>query len=225
MKPRWSKTHNRWRVYYRSKAFHNWFKRQNLETLKQYIEDSKETVVSFLRGLYDSDGYNKRCRQIFLYNNNINILKYVQYLLRKYYNIIATGPYLHTRAGSISRRRSGEKIKTNYNTYYIAISRKRHIKIFLSEVGFSIREKQLGLPRRKLPNPHPFSQLSAPSGPLFYPSFFSIIINYIARPGFEPGSPAFSNPLSRGLQRPESLASPTRELAARRPGFTSFIYN
>jgi len=36
-------------------------------------------------------------------------------------------------------------IKTNHDIYKIEISKKSHIEIFLSEIGFSIKEKQLGL--------------------------------------------------------------------------------
>ena len=150
MKPEWSKTHNRWRVYYRSKAFYNWFKRQNLESLKPYIEHSEETVANFLRGLYDSDGYNYRCKQIYLYNNDEDLLRYVQHILKKYFDVIARGPYLVKKAGSIMER-NGRRYKRRENNYSIAIYRKKHVKIFLNEIGFSIKEKHLGLPRRKPP--------------------------------------------------------------------------
>jgi len=75
-KPIWSKSHNRWRIYYSSKAFHQWFRKQSLDTLKQYIEHNRETVKYFLRGLYDSDGNNYRCKLIFLYNNDLKLLKH-----------------------------------------------------------------------------------------------------------------------------------------------------
>jgi len=145
VKSRWHKSLNRWIVVYSSKAFYHWFREQTLETLKQYIEYSDETVASFLRGLYDSEGTNYRCKRIWLYNNDKDLLHYVQHLLKKYFNIVARGPYLVMRAGSINN--SG--IKTNYDIYYIAISREDSIWIFLSKIGFSITEKQLGLPRRK----------------------------------------------------------------------------
>jgi len=46
-------------------------------------------------------------------------------------------------------KRNGERVKTNHDIYCIVISGRRDIHMFLSEIGFSIREKQLGLPRRK----------------------------------------------------------------------------
>jgi len=150
-KPRWSESHKLWRINYSSKAFYTWYKKQSLESLKLYIEYNKDTVTNFLRGLYDSEGCNYKCKQIYLYNNNKDLLRYVQYLLRKYFNITATGPYLHIKVGDINIKRDGEKIKANHNNYRIDISRKDSIQRFLSEVGFSIREKQLGSPRRKPP--------------------------------------------------------------------------
>jgi intein-encoded DNA endonuclease-like protein len=130
-------------------AFWTWYQKQTLKSLKQYIEHNKETTTYFLRGLYDSEGSNYRCRRISLSNNSEKLLCYVQYLLEKCFNIKATGPYLVIEAGSTSIKKNGEKIKSNYNIYYIAISRKESVQRFLDEVGFSIREKQLGLPRRK----------------------------------------------------------------------------
>jgi intein-encoded DNA endonuclease-like protein len=80
---------------------------------------------------------------------DIDLLHYVQHLLKKYFSISATGPYINTKAGSVHIKRNGEKIKAGHNTYSIAISRKDCVQRYLSEVGFSITEKQLGLPRRK----------------------------------------------------------------------------
>ncbi|RLF04249.1 MAG: hypothetical protein DRJ64_07210 [Thermoprotei archaeon] len=146
---RWWRRPNFWIVNYRSKAFYQWFKHQTLETLKPYIEYNKETIKYFLRGLYDSDGTNYRCKQIFLANSNLKLLQYAQHLLRKYFNIVSRGPYLNVRAGSIRIRKDGMIIKANHDTHRIAVFRRRDVERFLKEIGFSIREKQLGLPRRK----------------------------------------------------------------------------
>ena len=137
-----------WRVRYYSKAFHTWFKRQTLDTLKPYIEYNMDTVKHFLRGLYDSEGYNYKCRRILLYNSDQELLKYTQYLLKRYFNIKAIRPYLYIRAGSIHRMKNGREFKTNHNCYHTAIYRKGDVQRFLSEIGFSIKEKQLGLKRR-----------------------------------------------------------------------------
>ena len=129
-----------------------WYKKQTLETLKPYIEHSKETVANFLRGLYDSEGnhyvYKKKYSQIRLSNNDTELLKYVQHLLRKYFDITARGPYLNTKAREEYKTRNGT-IKRYHDNYQINIYRKQHTKKFLNEIGFSITEKQLGLPRGK----------------------------------------------------------------------------
>ena len=145
----WNKVNNKWEVIYLSKAFYQWYRKQSLESLKQFIEHDKVTVANFLRGLYDSEGYNQRCRQIWLSNNDLELLHYTQYLLKNYFNIVATGPYINRRSGKVSTKRRGEKIKTKHNNYSIAISRRQYIQRFLDNIGFSIREKQLGLKRRE----------------------------------------------------------------------------
>ena len=151
--PKWDKSNNVWVVVYCSKAFYIWYKQQNLESLKPYIEYSKETVASFLCGLYDSDGghyiYKRKYSQIYLSNNNLRLLKYTQYLLGKYFNIITTGLHINVKAGTENEMRNGKTAKTNHNNYLIAIYRKQYTEKFLSMIGFSIEEKQLGLPRRK----------------------------------------------------------------------------
>ncbi len=150
---RWKKSDNRWGVVYHSKAFCVWFKEQTLETLKLYIEHDKDTIASFLRGLYDSEGnhyiYKRKYNQIRLSNNNTELLRYVQYLLRKYFGIIATGLYIGTKAGAKRKMKNGEIIKTKHDNYQIHINRKQHTQRFLDEIGFNIEEKQLGLPRGK----------------------------------------------------------------------------
>ncbi len=154
VKPKWNKIENRWVAIYFSKAFYTWYKQQNLDTLKPYIEYSRETVANFLRGLYDSDGGHyiykkKRYSRIHLSNNNKDLLRYVQHLLEKYFGINATGPYISTKAGTENEMRNGKTAKTNHNNYLIVISRRQYTEKFLSMIGFSIEEKQLGLPRRK----------------------------------------------------------------------------
>ena len=150
--PRWYEPKNIWRVVYHSKAFYMWFKEQTLETLKPFIEHNKETVVNFLRGLYDSEGNHYKCKkkysQIRLYNNDTELLEYVQHLLRKYFGIVAKGPYLNGKAGTKSKMEN-RIIRKNHNNYQIVIYRKQHTEKFLNEIGFSILEKQFGSPRRR----------------------------------------------------------------------------
>ena len=131
------------------KSVFDMYKKQALDILKSIIKYVEETVVYFLRGLYDSEGSNYRCRQIFLSNNNTVLLHYVQYLLKKYFSIIATGLHISTKAGAENEMGNRKTIKTKHNNYQISINRKQHVQRFLSMIGFSITEKQLGLKRRK----------------------------------------------------------------------------
>ena len=153
VKPYWNKSINTWVVVYTSKAFYIWYKQQNLDTLKSYIEYSRDTVANFLRGLYDSEGnhyvYKKKYNQIRLCNNDKDLLRYVQHLLEKYFNITARGPHINVKAGTENEMRYGKIAKTKHDNHYIAICRKRLVQRFLDEISFSITEKQLGLPRRK----------------------------------------------------------------------------
>ena len=79
----------------------------------------------------------------------MELLKYVQYLLKKYFGIVARGPYLNTKAGTKSKMKNGNVAKTTHNNYQMRIYRRQHTERFLDDIGFSILEKQLGLPRRR----------------------------------------------------------------------------
>jgi len=145
--PRWSKRRKRWCVEYRSKSFYEWYKktkREGLEGFKPYIEHDIETVRHYLKGLFDSEGSNYRCKRISLYNTKKKLLEYVQYLLEKYFDIKSTGPYLVHKAGDITII-NGIVSRYNNDYYVIDIGRKQYIQRFLREIGFSIARKQLGL--------------------------------------------------------------------------------
>jgi len=145
--PRWDEKEKVWWVEYYSKAFYEWYEKtgkQGLEGFKEYIEHDTETVKYYLRGLYDSDGSNTGNKQIRLTNSNKELLEYVQYLLKEYFGIIATGPYLQKKAGD---KITINEVKTHYNDalYHISINKRVHVQKFLSEIGFSIVRRQLGL--------------------------------------------------------------------------------
>jgi len=145
--PYWSEKDKTWYVAYDSKAFFEWYKKceeKGLEGFKPYVEYSRETVRYYLRGLYDSEGNNYRNKQIQLFNSKERLLKYVQYLLKEYFGIIATGPYLKEEAGS-TRVIKGVEYHYNQDYYVIQIGRKKYAQKYLKEIGFSIIRKQLGL--------------------------------------------------------------------------------
>jgi len=139
------------KITYKSKAFFTWYKKiekEGLEGFKSYIEHDKKTVRYYLKGLFDSDGCNNGNKQIFLCNSDIKLLRYVQYLLNKYFNIIATGPHLEKKAGTKTTI-NGVETTLNQDYYYISVSRKLHVQEFLEKIGFSIVRKQLGLSKHE----------------------------------------------------------------------------
>jgi len=149
--PCWSEKEKKWLVVYQSKAFYTWYKKteeKGLEGFKSFIEYNRETVRYYLRGLYDSDGNNSGNKRIRLTNSKKELLEYVQYLLKKYFDIIATGPYLVEKAGSImmiNERRATRK----HNCYEISIGKKLYVQKYLEKIGFSIVRKQLGLKKHE----------------------------------------------------------------------------
>jgi len=145
--PYWNEKDKVWHVAYDSKAFFEWYektKKQGLEGFKKFVEYNRETVRYYLRGLFDGEGNNNGNKQIRLTNTNKELLEYVQYLLKKYFNIKATGPYLRIKAGTTVTI-NGVEYKSNYDYYAIVISRKLHVQDFLKKIGFTIVRKQLGL--------------------------------------------------------------------------------
>ena len=72
----------------------------------------------------------------------------MRYLLKKYFNIKATGPYLLHKSGDIAII-NGVEYHYNQNYYKIQIGRKEHIQKYLEEIGFTIIRKQLGLKKHE----------------------------------------------------------------------------
>jgi len=80
----------------------------DIEKLKQYIEYSEETITSFLRAFFDSEGYVVKDRRIYVYNTDLGLLNYVKELLLKL-KIEVTGPHLVVKKGtSIYDRKRGK---------------------------------------------------------------------------------------------------------------------
>jgi len=149
--PWWNEKRKVWRVVYQSKAFYEWYKRcegQGLQGFKPYIEHDTETIKYYLKGLYDSEGNNNGNKEIRLGNTKKKLLEYIQYLLKEYFGIKTTGPYLQRKAGSIITI-NGIETRYKHGYYRIVIGRKQHIQKFLSEIGFTIIRKQLGLKKHE----------------------------------------------------------------------------
>jgi intein-encoded DNA endonuclease-like protein len=138
-KPFYNEKLKRWVVVGSSFQLYKFLDRP-FEELKQYVEHCKDCVSAFLRALFDGDGHIYK-RRLMLYNTNKELLIYVQYLLKKYFDIDATGPYLTKKKGSIARFPNGKIVKTNEDCYYIYI-RARSLLNFYKYIGFTIKRKQ-----------------------------------------------------------------------------------
>jgi len=135
----------RWRAEYSSKKLYTFLKSKKLDKLKPYIEYNKNTVRYFLRALYDGDGSNYMNYKITLRITNKKLIDYVKELLYRYFNIESRiriggveGEALTIESRSVVRKRK---------LWELVIT--KHAKMFLKEIGFTITEKRLGLPRRK----------------------------------------------------------------------------
>jgi intein-encoded DNA endonuclease-like protein len=139
-KPFWNENLKQWVVKGCSILLYK-FLDKPLEELKPYIEYSKETVASFLRALFDGDGFiHKNKRTLKLFNINEKLLVYVQYLLKEYFDINST-LCLEKRRGSIEHFPNGKIAKTTENYYSIYI----HVNSLLNfyrHIGFTIKRKQ-----------------------------------------------------------------------------------
>jgi intein-encoded DNA endonuclease-like protein len=118
------------------------FLNQSLKKLKPYIEYSKNCIFSFLRALFDGEGsMSKYQRKLWLYNTNKELLIYVQYLLKKYFGIDATGPHLNKRRGKVMHFTNSIVTKTTKDCYYLYVHVGSLLK-FYRYIGFTIKRKQ-----------------------------------------------------------------------------------
>jgi intein-encoded DNA endonuclease-like protein len=122
------------------------FLNRTLKELKPIIEHDEKCVSAFLQALFDGEGYiyvkitkRKRKRQLCLYNTNRELLEYVQYLLRSFFNIDST---IHLARKKGLRYFPNNKIgKSDKDEYYLYVRTKGFLS-FYRHVGFSIKRKQ-----------------------------------------------------------------------------------
>jgi intein-encoded DNA endonuclease-like protein len=113
---------------------------QELEQLKPFIEHDKKCVSAFLRGFFDSEGCVEKSGKLTGSNTELELLKYVQLLLSRFFGIETTGPYINTRKGSVITRR-GKSFLRNSDCYYVNV-RKSSLDIFYREIGLTIERKR-----------------------------------------------------------------------------------
>ncbi len=113
----------------------------DIEKLRYYIEYNQETITSFLRAFFDSEGSVEKNGNIRVYNTDLTILNYVKELLLRL-NIEVTGPHLGVKKGTpIYNRKRGKTYYVKKDEYYLYIrlnSRRR----FAELIGFTIKRKK-----------------------------------------------------------------------------------
>jgi intein-encoded DNA endonuclease-like protein len=111
----------------------------DIKKLRKYIEHCPKCMAACLRAFFDSEGSVNDHGVIIVVNTNYQLLKYVQYLLRKV-GIVAKGPDLVHRRGSIVYIK-GRKCRRRRNVYSIYIRPRDALK-FYKHIGFTIKRKQ-----------------------------------------------------------------------------------
>ena len=112
-----------------------------MDRLKPYVEHCEGCMAAFLRGFFDSDGCVNKQGHITITNSDLNLLTYVEELLKRF-DIEATGPRLqHPRGRIFHDPRSGKRYVTKKDCYHIRI-RARSNANFYRYIGITIQRKR-----------------------------------------------------------------------------------
>jgi len=109
--------------------------------LKPYIEHRKDCVAAFLRAFFDGEG--SVCeRRLTVYNADKQLLIYIKGLLKRYFDIDATGPHINVKSGTVFHfPHTGRVYKRNKNHYCVYV-RADSLLRFYEAIAFTIRRKQ-----------------------------------------------------------------------------------
>jgi hypothetical protein len=86
---RYYRENTKWRipfqVYTYNEKFYKWFKSLLLDDIKKIVETSRECVIQFIRGLYETEGsYRDKYHLVIIYNTNLEMVNLVKYLIEKF---------------------------------------------------------------------------------------------------------------------------------------------
>jgi len=142
-KPRLIKDVGQYIVDARSKVLYELVSKPiDLNRIKKHIEHCPRCVAAFIRGFFDSEGCVDKNGYLTVYNSNYEVLVYIQRLLKKYFDIEATGPLLSIEKGTTMHDpRTGKQYKTNEDCYYLYI-RAEDLPKFYRYIGFTVRRRQ-----------------------------------------------------------------------------------
>ena len=119
---------------------------QRLDDKKTFIEHDEKCAGAFVKGFYDSECCMEVSGALKCYNNDLSLLRYVQKLLREFFGIGTTGPYLHMRKGTILTNR-GKSYFRRADGYYIYVRRKS-LDTFHRKIGLTIERKKIRLEKK-----------------------------------------------------------------------------
>lgn len=114
----------------------------NIDKISRFVEHCEDCIRSFLKGFFDSEGHVQKGKgNIYCYNTDIKLLKYVQKLLHQL-GIKTSGPYLVKRKGTIYfNKKTGRTYKANKDCYILYIKSSSRLK-FHQLVNFTIKRKR-----------------------------------------------------------------------------------
>ncbi len=121
------------------------FLRRPINELRSFIEHNKLCVAAFLRGFFDSEGSVDMDGSTTASNSDFELLEYVRYLLKRFFDIDTTGPHLGTRRGSLLTQR-GKSYRRNADCFYLYV-RKESLRKFCGAIGMTIERKKVRLER------------------------------------------------------------------------------
>lgn len=134
-----------------SRHLYNFFKLP-LAVHTRYIEYQP---ALFIRGFFDSEGnvpLVAHCTLVSATNTNLELLKYVRFLLRDSFNINSTiyaFDSYRKRIGKMRLNSEGRLVVTRKMVYTLCINKIEDGRLFLDNIGFTI-ERKLGALRERL---------------------------------------------------------------------------
>ena len=141
----WKGNENETEVEFGSYLLHK-FLLQDVQQLREFIEHDKECVAAFLRGFFDSEGSVDTEGRLTASNTDLELLRYVQDLLDRFFGIQTTGPHPGKKKGTILTRR-GKSYVRNLDCYYIYV-RTAELITFYREIGLTIERKKSRLEKK-----------------------------------------------------------------------------
>jgi intein-encoded DNA endonuclease-like protein len=119
------------------------FLKAPLDVIRPYVEQCKKCTAAFLRAFFDSEG-SSSSGAVTGTNTNINLLRYVIFLLDTYFDIKTNDPKgLGPPPGTLKVTK-GKTYHVNKQAYTLSMKRKEGRK-FAMLVGFTIHRKQEGI--------------------------------------------------------------------------------